>query len=127
MDSKGFAPLNGDSDLNNNAVLIMEMSHMFNCSDWLYLATGGGEGTIPKVSAIATMLRCAYHSYSWEYECDCLRYKGHCAMKISSTAFLEAKFITHATNNEATGRAFSAQEIAQKFPVFQMLLGVNAI
>eukprot|EP00041_Stephanoeca_diplocostata_P034760 m.1201460 g.1201460 ORF g.1201460 m.1201460 type:complete len:696 (+) comp24575_c0_seq12:64-2151(+) len=48
MDSKGFAPLNGDSDLDNNTALIVEQSRVFNRSDWLFLATGGAQGVLPE-------------------------------------------------------------------------------
>jgi hypothetical protein len=47
MDGAGFDPLNSDSDLTNDRVSVAGAASRFNRSDWLYLATGGAQGSVP--------------------------------------------------------------------------------
>ena len=48
VDYRGFMPQNGDSDLDNAAGTVAAAAAEFQRDDWLFLATGGHNGTEPE-------------------------------------------------------------------------------
>ena len=48
VDYRGFMPQNGDSDLDNAAGTVTAAAAEFQRDDWLFLATGGHNGTEPE-------------------------------------------------------------------------------
>ena len=47
MDAVGIAPLNGDADTENNTDYVAYGAQTFNRTDWMYITTGGANGTRP--------------------------------------------------------------------------------
>jgi hypothetical protein len=51
LDPSGLAPLNGDSDTDNNSALVLQAATDFSRRDWLFIATHGQNGTKPAGNA----------------------------------------------------------------------------